>query len=495
MHPLLSWAVMWLLFSMAASAVAGTLYVSPSGDDTHPGTLAQPWRTIQKAANSAKPGNKVYVRGGVYREKVNIGISGTVRQGFISFLNYPGERPIVDGTGLTVPAEESGLIFITDRSFIKIAGFELRNLKTTVSGRVPVGIHVRGAAHHITLSSNTIHHIEHNRQADHDVDAHGIAVYGDNAAKPVHHLVISNNHLHHLTLGSSEALVVNGNVSYFSITNNTVHDSNNIGIDAIGFEKVSADPASDQARNGLIAGNHVYNIDARGNPAYGNDPSADGIYIDGGRNIIVERNIVHHNNIGIELASEHAGRSTRDIIVRNNFVYLNDVVGITLGGYNKQRGSTENCVIVNNTLFQNDQLKWGNGELLLQYDTRNNLIKNNIFYSNKQNLLISNPFIENYANQVDANIFFTPSGNAKNAEWQWQRKYYLGFDHYVASTGNDSQSLFIDPLLTGIEQAPDLHIQADSPAINQGEALDAGTVDIDGQPRVNGLPDIGADER
>ena len=134
-----------------------------------------------------------------------------------------------------------------------------------------------------------------------------------------------------LTLGSSESLVVNGNVDGFKIINNTVHDNNNIGIDAIGFEKVSSNPATDQARNGLIARNLVYNINSYGNPAYGTDRSADGIYVDGGRSIVIERNRVHHNNIGIELASEHQGKSTSRIIVRNNFVYLNDIVGIAPG--------------------------------------------------------------------------------------------------------------------------------------------------------------------
>jgi hypothetical protein len=63
----------------------------------------------------------------------------------------------------------------------------------------------------------------------------------------------------------------------------------------------------------------------------------------------VERNLTHDCNIGIELASEHAGRSTSFITLRNNFVYHNTSVGIALGGYDTRRGRTENCVIVNNT--------------------------------------------------------------------------------------------------------------------------------------------------
>jgi len=45
----------------------------------------------------------------------------------------------------------------------------------------------------------------------------------------------------------------------------------------------------DQARNGVCTDNVVYNITSYGNPAYGKDRSADGLYVDGGKNIIIER--------------------------------------------------------------------------------------------------------------------------------------------------------------------------------------------------------------
>ena len=59
---------------------------------------------------------------------------------------------------------------------------------------------------------------------------------------------------------------VDGNVTNFLITNNLIHDNDNIGIDIIGFEGVSPDPAYDYARSGTVAGNTVYNISAINNP-------------------------------------------------------------------------------------------------------------------------------------------------------------------------------------------------------------------------------------
>ena len=73
-----------------------------------------------------------------------------------------------------------------------------------------------------------------------------------------------------MTTGCSETMSINGNVQYWTVSNNLIHDNNNIGIDAIGFEGTSPNSATDQARDGSIVGNTVYNITSYGNPAYGN---------------------------------------------------------------------------------------------------------------------------------------------------------------------------------------------------------------------------------
>ena len=175
----------------------------------------------------------------------------------------------------------------------------------------------------------------------------------------------------------------------------------------------------DSARDGICSGNLVYNIDTLTNPAYGGGRSGDGIYVDGGTDITIERNIVHHCNIGIEIASEHKGKSSSYITVKNNFVYNNDIMGISLGGYDTERGSTEHCKIINNTCYKNDSAEEGNGELCLQYDTQNNEIMNNIFFANNQNLFVSNQYKTNTGNQIDYNIYYSP-GQLNDPEWQWK---------------------------------------------------------------------------
>jgi hypothetical protein len=430
------------LFSWAAS-----YYVSPDGDNNNPGTLSQPWATIQKAADTVTAGSTVYVRGGVYNEQVTINVLGSFAGGYIRFQNYPGEKPVVNGSNLTVPSGAAGLFFIENKNYIVLKGFEIRNYSSSTENIVPAGIHVGGTSHHIELRNNRIHHIETHapvNSAGQGADAHGISVYGTSAPESINNLIIDGNELYDLILGSSEALALNGNVETFQVTNNTVRDANNIAIDCIGFEGTSPDSVYDQARNGEISGNKVYNISSYGNPSYGSEYSAGGIYVDGGRDIIVQRNIVTLSDIGIEIASEHSGRATSNVTVRNNIIYNNKIAGIAMGGYDDQRGSTRGCKVINNTLYHNDTRMAGNGELLLQFDIRNNIIKNNIFNANSQAILISNPYTQNTGSVVDYNLYFSPEGS-ENSTWQWKGITYTGFDSYRAVTTNDENGLFADP--------------------------------------------------
>jgi hypothetical protein len=144
--------------------------------------------------------------------------------------------------------------------------------------------------------------------------------------------VIDGNEVHNLKTGASESLVVNGNVSGFRITKNLVHDNSNIGIDVIGFEKKASDPAVDRARDGVVSENTVYDIPSKENLA-GHQPSSDGIYVDGGTRILIERNTVHDVDYGIELASEHLEGNTSHMIARNNLVYSCHAAGVSIGGY------------------------------------------------------------------------------------------------------------------------------------------------------------------
>ncbi len=457
----------------AVFAQTQSFYVSTTGNDANPGTLSAPWRTVQHAADTARPGSTVNVRGGVYEERVTINVSGNASDGFITFRSNPGETAILEGEHLT-PDRRSGMLVIHDKSYIRIEGFEIRNFRTAEHRLTPLGISVTGAGSHIELLHNNVHHIENNFQGrdrpGSGGNGFGIAVYGTDARNPISDLVIDGNEVHHLKTGSSESLVVNGNVTNFRITHNVVHDNNNIGIDVIGFEHTAPDPAVDQARDGAVSDNLVYNITSRGNPAYGEDQSSDGIYVDGGTRVVIERNVIHHVDFGIELASEHRGRTTSYITARHNLIYACNTAGISIGGYGAERGGTDHCTVVNNTLYENDTSNTGSGEFQMQYNMTNNIFDHNIVYAGPRCLITASK-----SGRVDAgtptvtmndNVYYCDAG-ASASIWGWFPASYTGFDKWAQASGNDGHSRFADPHFVDPAKA-DFHLRPDSPALEAG---------------------------
>jgi hypothetical protein len=68
----------------------------PQASDDASGTAEQPWKTIAKATDKARPGDLVVIRSGVYREHLLVRSSGT-EQAPIRFEAAPGEHVVVTG--------------------------------------------------------------------------------------------------------------------------------------------------------------------------------------------------------------------------------------------------------------------------------------------------------------------------------------------------------------------------------------------------------------
>ena len=488
--------------SAAVGQSNSSVYVATTGSDSNPGTQTAPWRTIQHAADTVHAGSTVNVRGGVYEELLSVTSSGNATDGYVTFRSYPGETAILDAGHFT-PSARSAIVTIQNKSYVRIEGFEIRNYHTAEHRLTPLGISVIGSGSHIELLKNNVHHIEQTFEGrdapGRGGNGFGIAVYGTDAKTPISELVIDGNEVHHLKTGSSESLVVNGNVTNFRITHNVVHDNNNIGIDVIGFERTAPDPAVDQARDGVVSGNLVYSITSRGNPAYGNDENSDGIYVDGGTRILIEQNVIHDVDFGIELASEHKGRATSYITARNNLIYHGHTAGVSIGGYAPERGHTEHCTVVNNTLYDNDTSATGSGEFQMQWNMADNIFANNIVYAGSRCLIAVNKSQADKSHPpavVDHNLYYCISGS-KASTWGASSGQVTGFDNYVQSTGNDRNSRFMDPQFVDAG-AHDFHLRSDSPAIAAGKTDGApvGELDLEGSPRVtSGHIDIGCYQR
>jgi hypothetical protein len=207
---------------------------------------------------------------------------------------------------------------------------------------------------------------------------------------------------------------------------------------------------------------------------------------------------MHDVDFGIELASEHKDRATSYITARNNLIYHAHTAGVSIGGYDPQRGHTEHCTVVNNTLYDNDTSGTGSGEFQMQWNMADNIFANNIVYAGPRCLITVNKSQVDKTKppvSIDHNLYYCASGSKASA-WIESGETVTGFEKYVASTGNDRHSRFLDPGF--VDPAKDFHLRADSPAIAVGtaEGVAVGELDLDGSPRAkSGNIDIGCYQR
>lgn len=316
--------------------------------DVRPEVRLRPGEKIQDAINRAPEGSTVLVPPGVYNEKLNI-----TRDNFT--LKADG-KAVLDLAGRSV---NGAAINISDRKNVTIDGFEIRNVR---GGETPTAIRVNGSSDNIKIINNDIHHVESSS------NAHAIGVFGTKAT-PLKNITIANNKVHDLKLGQSEAVVLNGNVDGFKITGNNIYNTDNIAIDIIGGEGVGK-AGIDRARNGLISRNTIRNVDSLFNPTYG-ERSAAAIYVDGGKNVVIEDNNIQKSNYGIELASERRDWNTEGITVRRNTISGTELAGISLGGGSPRNGGVIDSIVENNDLRGNHNPIWQ------QHNVRNVIIRNN----------------------------------------------------------------------------------------------------------------------
>jgi len=100
--------------SIPQMSYSATYYISVTGNDSNPGTIELPWRTIQKGANIAGPGDTVIVKSGNYDERVTLptGKSGTA------------------GSSIVFRAEVNRSVYIkgfksSSNNYIKVEGFNI----------------------------------------------------------------------------------------------------------------------------------------------------------------------------------------------------------------------------------------------------------------------------------------------------------------------------------------------------------------------------------
>jgi hypothetical protein len=103
-----------VLTGLVGQVHAVTLVVdsaAPGAADTNPGTEQKPFKTVQRAADSAQPGDTIYVMAGNYDERIKVKNSGTEDRP-VSFVARPPRTVIVRG-------------FELEADYVRVEGFEI----------------------------------------------------------------------------------------------------------------------------------------------------------------------------------------------------------------------------------------------------------------------------------------------------------------------------------------------------------------------------------
>ena len=126
----------------ASAALANTLYVDAQrGNNANDGTAHAPWQTIQKAADSAQPGDTVLVAKGDYPERIHVTRSGAPDHP----ITFQSSGRVVT-QGFTITAD-----------YIRVVGFEITNHITLF--RESYGVYLHGQ--HDEILHNYLHDLYH----------------------------------------------------------------------------------------------------------------------------------------------------------------------------------------------------------------------------------------------------------------------------------------------------------------------------------------------
>lgn len=453
------------------------LWVATNGNDANPGTEAQPWRTIQKAMNAATAGSTVNVRAGTYVERLTVNVTGQPGKwitfqpaGFSSAtpcggytgVRCAGDEVVLDYASLGVVSDTVPFLRVIGKSFVRIQGFTFRN-HTTTGGGPQRGVLVQNSTD-VDVAYNKFLRNGSNRPWN-DVNAAYAHFYVQGTAANVR---VRNNEFGWITTARSECLSMLAATGPTYFDDNWFHDIGGIAMDiAYG------------SRLGYIRGNllEFVNRTPTSNRAIDDNP-ANAIYVDGGVESVIERNVVRDSAWAIATSSER-DYTVRDIVIRNNVLYRNRVVrangatdggGIFAGSW-YAAGPVSGIVVTGNTIHDNHKgIAMGIGAQVTY--------TNNIVSRNTLGILAENTNGSNHAfryNLLDG-----------NGSLAWG----------VAS--HDGSNVTAGAAFVNAA-AGDLRLQAGSPALNAGDPTfvpASGERDAAGAARVaGGRVDVGAYER
>ncbi|MBN1675055.1 MAG: DUF1565 domain-containing protein [Kiritimatiellae bacterium] len=467
----------------AIAAGGNTYYVATTGDDAGPGTEAQPWRTLEKAAAAVAPGDTVRIKAGDY----HVGEHWDVR------------RAGTETAPITYRAHGDGEVRISNA---KVVPPETWTPVREHVYQAPVPWPVAG----VFQNAIPLHGPRRAPMAGPD-DLFPNSYFRTNGTLYV--WLEDGSHPKDSVMRTSAGHTVQLYDCHYTI-----------------FEGLTVE----YGWNGFkMQGAETHHVTYRGN-------TIRSIFSQGIQPVpphsVIERNLFQ--KIGVNKFTHAIYTSSPGIVIRHNI--FEEIAGAAVHQYSQKTLGAGHYAIYGNICrkprpvsypadrrYYTDMIIWEEG---------GNSVYNNVFYgegkrrgislNSPSNLVCHNTFVDVTAaiqfhtgkrgNRVfnnlflggapgflvwptnalpqtlDYNLYYQP---VEDARWQRDGSTYTVFSAYQQAAG-ETHSLCADPRLAG---AADAHLTAGSPAIDNGAALPEVPVDIDGLPRPCGAAwDIGAYE-
>ncbi|MDN4039779.1 right-handed parallel beta-helix repeat-containing protein [Massilia sp. YIM B02443] len=279
---------------VVAELVRTHLYVAPGGSDSNPGTRAEPFRTLMRAAQVVTPGTTVHVAPGMYSGGVRTATNGTAEARIIF---QSTERW---GARIVPPLDaRQGAAWDNRANYLDIIGFEIDGTQYQSGMKWVSGIYSGGS--HNGIHDNHIHHIG----TDVPCEPKGGAGIGVDSYYKGVDATVSGNRVH--DIGPPGCRFMHG--IYVSTTanvrNNVVYRISGAGI------HLWHDASHVTIRGNTVAASGSGIVVGGGDFYHGKGPND---------HTHVSNNIVYDNRHGIL----EQGATGRHNSFRNNLVYDND---------------------------------------------------------------------------------------------------------------------------------------------------------------------------
>lgn len=457
---------------------ATTYYVSTTGNDGWTGTIGAPFRTIQHAVDTAYAGDTIYIRGGVYSERVvfvRSGSSGNV----ITLSGYPGESAIIDGTGISWGEAGEGLVCVEDYKYITVRDLTIRD-----------SYYAGFSSHAGTTSTNPASHITAYNLIVTYCETRAFNFYSlrnDNPSYYINNITVSHCTITHC--GNDVSAFYAFEITTFRCCKDVLFEYNTmtdfvkqIGMIVYCCQDVIIDHNYGEG-SGLDGSTFLYILEAFYSEGYG------------GVNHGHLKNIKFSNNTG-EGACQTLGFGDEGVTEAS---YLDNIV-------------IENNLLKNTGSFKTIQF-FCMGSPYSYYNNikiKYNTIYNTGAYSAAYNLWMSSKYSNTYVTNwvIANNIFYTGTGanyNIYSAGFTQpdadialaNNSYYRGGStpgaYFVSGYYNGAGAILTNPYF--VSAGTDFHLLSSSPAINAGTTSYTVSTDITGIARPQGAGyDIGAYE-